>query len=132
MAKAKPFIEVTGTSELRRLLRKVESKDINKALREANKGAANVIAERAKELVPVSSGRLKKSIGSRASQSSGSIKAGSAGRVPYAGPIHFGWFRRSIKAQPFLNDAISDKLSEAREVYDELMAEVFKIIGSRF
>ena len=128
----KPFIEVAGTAELRRLLRKVESKDIKKALRDANKGSADIIAQHAKTLAPSRSGKLAKSVGSTASQASGAIKAGSAGRVPYAGAIHFGWRARNIEPQPFLNAAISDKLPDARDVYEELMAEVFRIIESRF
>jgi len=129
---AKPAIEVEGTRELRRLLRQIESKDIKDALKAANKGAAVIIADDAKTKVPVRSGRLKKSIAGRGSQSSGSIKAGSAARVPYAGAIHFGWGRRNIRPQMFLTDAMRDKLPEARDVYEDLMAEVWKIIESRF
>jgi HK97 gp10 family phage protein len=127
---ADPRIEVDGVKELQRLLRKVESKEINKAIRSANKSSANVIAEEAKTIVPVRSGRLQRSIKAQGSQSSGSVKAGSAARVPYAGVIHFGWPERNIKAQPFLERAVTSKLPEARTVYADLMYEVMRVIES--
>jgi HK97 gp10 family phage protein len=129
---AKPAIEVEGVRELRRLLRKIESKDIKDALKAANKGAAEVIAAEAKTRTPVRSGRLQKTVKGTGTQASGSIKAGTAARVPYAGVIHFGWGRRNIRPQPFLTDAMSKKLPDARDVYEDLMAEVWKIIESRF
>jgi len=129
---ADPKIEVEGARELRRLLRKVESKEINKAIRSANKASAEVIRDRAREIAPVASGRLKRSIAAKGSQSSGSVKAGSAARVPYAGPIHYGWPSRNIKKQPFLLEAVSDKLPDARDVYEELMSEVMRVIESTY
>ena len=124
----KPAIEVEGLKEITRLLRKVEKTEIDKGLRQANKGAAEVVAAEAKDIVPVRSGRLKKSIGAKGDLSSGSIKAGTKGRVPYAGVIHWGWGRRRIFPQKFLSGAIRNKLPEARDVYEELFDEIMRVI----
>jgi HK97 gp10 family phage protein len=123
-----PQIEVEGLRELKLLLRKVESKDINKGMRDAHKAGAAVIAEEAKTIVPVRSGKLKRSIGAKGSQSSGAIKAGSAARVPYAGVIHYGWRDKNIKAQPFLSEAVGEKLPEAIDIFEDAMAEVMRVI----
>jgi len=124
----KPAIEVEGLKELSRLLRKVEGSDIQNALKAANKGAATVVSEGAKDLVPVRSGRLQKSIKASGTLSSGSVKAGTAARVPYAGPIHYGWGKRGIKPQRFLTDAMREKLPEARDVYEETYLQVMRLI----
>jgi len=130
MPKQRPAIEVEGTRELRRALRKVESTDIKRALKDANKGAAEVIKDEVVSRVPVRSGRLKKSIKAAGTQAKGSVKAGTAARVPYAGPIHYGWAARNIKPNKFLTDSVSAKMADARDVYEELMDEVMRVIES--
>lgn len=88
-----------------------------KVLKEINRKAASRVATAATSTTPVggpykaagrgrprSGGRLKASIRPGATTKAGVVKAGSS-RVPYAGPIHWGWPRRNIKAQPFLTTA---------------------------
>jgi HK97 gp10 family phage protein len=110
-------IDVDGLEQVLRDFRRLEDKEVPKAIRAANLEAANLVVPTAREKAPKRTGRLARSIGARATQKSASIKAGSAARVPYAGPIHFGWVRRHIKPQPFLYDALDQRMGEVHRVY---------------
>lgn len=120
-------LKVEGLRELQRQLKQTEDKEMQKSLRKANKGAAEIVADEARDRVPVRSGRLKASIGARGSNRSATVKAGTAARVPYAGAIHFGWRARNILPQPFLYDALGDKW---HDVYRNYEAEIESIIRS--
>ena len=87
--------------------------------------AQNVIRE-AKSLVPVRSGKLRDSIRLSATAASKiTIRAGnnrtSKSGVPYANPIHWGWFKRNIKPQPFFVKALGLTRDEVyRNYFDQL------------
>lgn len=89
LAKEAVSIEVEGLKELRAALSSVD-KGLTKELRLVNKSAADTVRDTAKTMAPKVSGRLIRSITSKSGQREASIKAGSPGRVPYAGPIIFG------------------------------------------
>lgn len=127
---AKPAITVDAR-DLRRTIKRIESKELDDALKAANKGAATVIADESEKHVPVTSGALKGSIRATGAKSVGSVKVGSKARVPYAGPIHYGWPARNIEPQEFVTEAIQQKLGDARDVYDELIAVVMAALESR-
>ena len=55
-------------------------------------------------MAPHRSGTLAGSVRGNQAKTMAAVRAGGA-RVPYAGPIHWGWPRRNIAAQPFLVDA---------------------------
>ena len=38
-------------------------------------------------------------------------------KVPYAGPIHFGWGRRNIHPQPFLYEALDKRRDEVLDAF---------------
>lgn len=132
MAKQSAFgtpMKVEGAAELARLMRRIGDRDLKRSLRDANKAGATLVAEDAKEHhVPVQSGRLKRSIGARGTQTEGKVKAGTASRVPYAGPIHFGWGRRNIRAQPFLHKALSKKFRD-HQLQDTYEREIRAVIA---
>jgi hypothetical protein len=46
-----------------------------------------------------------------------SVSAGNNGRVPYANPIHWGWFKRNIKPQPFFVKALGITRDEVYQTY---------------
>jgi hypothetical protein len=82
-----------------------------------------MVAGTARTLVPVRSGRLAKSIRAGVTARTGVVRAGTKD-VPYAGPIHFGWFVRKppavggpIQPQPFLYDALDARRDEVMERY---------------
>jgi len=109
-------IQVENLRDLQRQLRSID-RDLGKELRKANKSAAEIVAEQAVKEAPRRSGRLAKSVGALVGQRDAKVKAGSAARVPYAGPIHFGWAARGIKPNPFLYRALSKTSEQAKEVY---------------
>ena len=83
----------------------------NEAVKAAGKESAEAVMTEARSLVPVRSGKLRDSI-RLASNARGrvTIQAGnnrtSKSGVPYANPIHWGWFRRGIKPNPFFSTAL--------------------------
>ena len=114
---ARPMIEVEGARELKRAIRKAAGTELREELKEANYQAAKIVADEAKQLAPVRTGRLANSVRANRAIAYGAVKIGSAARVPYAGPIIYGWPDRGIKAQPFVHEAISEKLGDARKEY---------------
>lgn len=118
MARPDSGIRVDGLVALQKALRSAPP-ELRKELRLANKAAAQVVATAAKPLAPKRTGRLAASIGARAGQRDASVKAGSASRVPYAGPIHFGWPARGIRPQPFLYKALDRRQNEVRARYED-------------
>lgn len=99
-------LTVEGGRELRRSLRAAGS-DLTE-LKAANKRAADIVAAAAPARTPRVSGRLASSIRGAGTKTAGIVRAGnnrkSGTGVPYALPIHWGWPKRNIKANPFLSD----------------------------
>ena len=79
-------------------------------VKQAGKDSAQVVANEARMLVPVRTGRLRDSIRLSSTLRSVKITAGNnrttRSGIPYANPIHWGWFRRNIKPQPFFVRAL--------------------------
>ena len=130
MARSGGF-KVDGLKALQKEIRKTEDVGMKKQLRLANKEAAQVVADQAKVEVPRRSGRLARSIGVQASQTSAFVKAGTAARVPYAGPIHFGWPKRNIRPQPFLYEAMDKRIGEVRRAYEKNLGKITKDLSSK-
>lgn len=129
MAKDPVGIEVDGLKELTRSLYRVD-KGLTKELRLANKAAADAVRDRAQELVPVVSGALRKSIGSRASTKSAAVKAGSPARVPYAAAVIWGHQPRPqggfTEPNNFLIEALGYEYDEIKRIYDKRVAKLAK------
>lgn len=132
MAKKPGFeLRIEGARELQKSIRAMQDKDLRKELRLANKAAATVVADEAEIEAPVGpTGRLARSIGVLAGQSSATVKAGSAARVPYAAPIHFGWPARGIAANPFIYRALAKKSEEMSDIYEEKISALAARLGS--
>lgn len=122
-------VEIEGLKDLQKALRIAGSKDLKKELRQAQKSSADIVSRRAKVLAPKDTGKLAASIRPGASMRSGYVKAGGK-RVPYAGPIHFGWKRRNIAPNPFLFEALAASRSkivrEHQKSMDDLVAKIHK------
>ena len=129
MAESPVKIDVVGLKALGGALRAVD-KGLGKELRLANKGAADVVAAKAKTLVPEISGLLKGSIGAKASQRSAAVKAGTAGRVSYAAPVIWGHNPRPqggfTEPNSFLIEAIGYEYEEIKSIYDKRVAKLAK------
>lgn len=124
-------VRVEGAAELRKFLRKLPP-DLRKDLARIHKNVAKPVAEMAEVIVPRRSGRLRSTIRTGGTQRAGRVVAGRAS-VPYAGPIHWGWPARNIKAQPFLVIALEARQLQVMTEYmtqvDHLMDRVWVQAG---
>ncbi|MCP3800198.1 hypothetical protein NLX83_13110 [Allokutzneria sp. A3M-2-11 16] len=123
-------VRIDGHKDLRTAIRKTQSKDIAKGLREAHKATAAVVVPPARRDAPRRSGALSASVKPSSSVKGAIVRAGSA-RVRYAGPIHFGWPARGIEPRFFLFDAAGETKDAYSAVFRERMnALVHKNINS--
>jgi hypothetical protein len=113
---------VDGLNKLLRALEKLDDAAAE-SFKAAGIKVGQFVAVKARTEVPVRSGRLMGTIRPVATRRGAKIRAGSA-RVPYAGPIHFGWGRRNIAPNPFLYRAVDKSVNEASEMY---LKEIFTI-----
>jgi hypothetical protein len=124
---SKDSIRVSGLNRAIRAL-----KDVGVPASEiaaAGKDAAELVAGEARSLVPVQTGALKGSIRTATQQRKAIVRAGGA-RVPYANPIHWGWFRRGIKPNQFFSRAINPQIDKIYKSYfDSLQRLIDKYKG---
>lgn len=126
-------LKLEGGRNLRRTLREAGS-DLTE-LKDANAQAAGIVAGRAQSWAPVSSGRLAATVRSSGTKTAGIVRAGnnrkSASGVPYAGPIHWGWKARNIRANPFMSYSAQATEPTWLKLYDSLVNKALsKIKGS--
>jgi hypothetical protein len=98
----------------------------DKALKAANNQSAKIVADYAKAHVKFkgkSTGRLVRTIKPFSTVNQAIVRAGSAG-VPYAGPIHWGWYYdkhwfiyKNIAPNPFLAVALGYNRDEILATY---------------
>jgi HK97 gp10 family phage protein len=91
----------------------VDAKDIKSAGNEAGE----IVAREARTLAPVRTGALRNTIRTSKALNKVTVSAGNNGRVPYANPIHWGWFKRNIKPQPFFVKALGITRDEVYQNY---------------
>ncbi len=119
---ARPTVEIEGLNKLLRALEKLDD-EAKESFKDVGGRVGRLVAEQAREEVPVRSGGLQKTIRAANTARGAKVRAGSR-RVPYAGPIHFGWRARNIKPNNFLYRAVDKKVDVALDMYLE---EVHKI-----
>lgn len=123
---AEANLKVRGGARLRRTLKRA-GVDLSE-LKQVNREVSNIVAGAAQ--APVQTGRLAATVRAGATQRTAVVRAGRA-RVPYAGPIHWGWPSRGIVAQPFLSEAATETEPEWTGVYFEQLETVIdKIRGA--
>ena len=115
MAVQQTTVTIDGLNQLRRAF-KTLSENSKEDFKAAGYASATVVADEAKSIVPVLTGNLRDSIRAAMVESGGKVRAGLK-KVPYAGPIHFGWGRRNITPQPFLYQAIDRRYGEVLDTY---------------
>lgn len=86
-------------------------------IKQAGSDAGEAVARQARDLVPVRSGKLRNTIRVSKALTKVSVSAGNNGKVPYANPIHWGWFKRNIKPQPFFVKALGITRDEVYQNY---------------
>jgi hypothetical protein len=123
-------IKVKGFNRSIRALRElgVPEEEIKKAGQESGE----IVASEARTLVPVRTGRLRDSIRVGRQLRKVVVSAGnnrkSKTAVPYANPIHWGWFKRNIKPQPFFVKALGITRGE---VYRNYYNQIDKLIAKQ-
>jgi HK97 gp10 family phage protein len=86
-------------------------------IKAAGSEAGELVANQARALAPVRSGALRNSIRVSKALNRVSVSAGNNRSVPYANPIHWGWFKRNIKPQPFFVKALGITRDEVYRNY---------------
>lgn len=113
-------VRVEGLGELVRALRQAEAGLDD--LKGANQAVARIVLGQARSLAPHRSGALAASGRANRAARKANVVFGSA-RVPYAGPVHWGWPARHIPAHPFVTDAAGRTQSQWVAAYEaELQA----------
>lgn len=94
--------------------------------------AGELVASTARTIVPVRSGALRNTIRSKKQARKVLVSAGNNTRVPYANPIHWGWFYdkenfvyKNIMPNPFFAKALGIKREEVYKTYFENMNKLF-------
>jgi hypothetical protein len=123
-------IEIDGLPQLFAALKKLGTPV--EAITEANRAAGMPVVQTARNIVPVKSGALRNSIRMNRATTNVKVMAGYK-RVPYANPIHWGWFvdkktgvRRNIKPNPFLAKALGYNRDEILKNYTNQIQKLIK------
>jgi hypothetical protein len=118
-------VEVVGLSKVLRQMKQIDP-DLVAQIKAANRDIADDVVTTARTLSPKETGTLAGSLRPGATNRTGIVRAGSR-KVPWAGPIHYGWRARNIKPNPFLYDAFDERRDD---VEDRYLAAMLKIAGS--
>lgn len=96
---------VENAPQFRRALRKAGSDLAD--LKDANQAAAQLVAEHARSTAPRRTGALAATVKGNRAGTKATVRAGSS-KVLYANPIHWGWPKRHITANPWISRAAQD------------------------
>jgi hypothetical protein len=123
-----PGVKVKNLREINKALEAIGVP--KEAVKDAGKESGELVANEARSLVPVRTGNLRNSIRVGATaRGKITILAGnnrtSKSAVPYANPIHWGWFKKHIRPQPFFVRALGYTRSE---IYDNYFKQMEKLI----
>jgi len=104
-------------------------------IQNANFEAAQTLINQARPLVPVRTGRLRSSLRAARATNYATARAG-LNSVPYANPIHWGWFRdkktgvnRNVLPQPFFSKALGYTKQEIIDNYNRNMQQLLNKHG---
>lgn len=101
-SRGQTVVRVEGGRELRRRLRTIEGGLAN--LKTEHRWVADYVLSAAAPGAPRRTGRLASNGRASGTQTASIVRYGGA-RVPYAGPIHYGWPDRHISPHPWVIDA---------------------------
>jgi len=123
-------IEVEGLKDLSRKISLLASDETG--IKEANYRAATTLLHTAKPLAPVRSGALAGTLRAGKTKSYAVLRVGTA-RVPYAGPIIYGWFydkeyfiKKNIRPNPFIYRALGLVYEDIIAKYNDDMQTLIK------
>ena len=115
-------IKVTGLNEALRALKAIGTPVAE--VQAAAQQAGEIVASQSRSLVPVRSGALRATIRSKKQARKVLVSAGNNTKVPYANPIHWGWYydknnfvKKNIMPNPFFAKALGLTRKEVYETY---------------
>ena len=127
-------IKVQGLNEALRALKAIGTPVAE--VQAAAQQAGEIVASQSRSLVPVRSGALRATIKSKKQARKVLISAGNNTRVPYANPIHWGWYydknnfvKKNIKPNPFFAKALG---LTRREVYETYFININKLFNKYY
>jgi HK97 gp10 family phage protein len=119
-------VKVRGLNQAIRSLRELGVPD--QEIKDAGSQAGELVASEARSLAPVKTGKLRDSIRVSKTLRKVTISAGnnrtSASGIPYANPIHWGWFKRNIRPQPFFVKALGLTRDQVFRAYFDNIAKL--------
>ncbi len=115
------YIKTDGLAKLNRAMTAagIDSEDN----RELMYRLGEIVADEAKSLAPVRSGRIRDSIRPGRGKTKAVVRAGFRS-VPYAPVIHYGWAEHNIEAQPYMLQALQNKRDEVIRVFEQGIAQL--------
>jgi hypothetical protein len=123
-------IKVEGLNQALRALKAIGTPTAE--VQAASQQAADIVANMSRSLVPVRSGRLRATIKSKKQARKVLVSAGNNRSVPYANPIHWGWFydrnnfvKKNILPNPFFSKALGLTRNEVYKTYFENINKLF-------
>lgn len=125
---AEPTVQIIGLNRFVRTLNRAAG-DISD-MKDAHQKVGEIVASAARARAPRRSGDLAGSVRSARQARRARVMVGGA-RIPYAGPIHWGWPARGIAANPFVSEAAQDTESRWRDAYvRDVEAALDKVKGA--
>ncbi len=131
-------VKVEGLDDLRRALRKAGDKVTGKALGQAGKSAADIVAQAARPKVPVKTGRAASTLRAVVANGGGAVAFGGP-RAPYAGFLDYGGAvgrdrsvtRTVVKGGRYVLPTLADRRDEVVRIYEELVDDALRGAGLR-
>lgn len=115
------IVRVDGARQLRRTMRQADI-DLQE-MKDTHARVAALVTNKARANAPIVSGRLAATVRPGATKTSAIVRAGRKS-VPYAGPIHWGWPARNIKAQPWLADTAKSSEPAWLAIYSQAVDQI--------
>lgn len=119
------MVKVEGARQFRATCKKAAI-DLS-SMKETHWKASALVWRKAVPRTPKRTGRLAASMRNAGTNTAAIVRAGSSG-VPYAGPIHWGWAKRNIAAQPWIYDTAAESRDEWMAVYEAGVQRVLNTI----
>ena len=116
-------ITVSGMEELRRKINKLNS-ELKRKVNDELRKIGSLISERAKNLAPIRTGRLRSSIFSRVED--WTLKVGA--NAPYARYVEFG--TRWIKPRHFMLRAVQENTSKIKGLLDKAVSSAISEVST--
>lgn len=127
-------IKVQGLNEALRALKAIGTPIAE--VQAAAQQAGEIVASQSRSLVPVRSGKLRETIRSKKQARKVLVSAGNNTKVPYANPIHWGWYydknnfvKKNIMPNPFFAKALG---LTRRQVYETYFININKLFNKYY